>query len=949
MSIARQALGSLAFAFLLALVASPSAAQTFGKNKVQYEPLDWAVLETPHLRLHFYAEEESLARKLAAHAESTCVEYDRRFRIQFKKPIPILFYSAHHLFQQTNATAGLISESTGGLTELIKGRVLIPHNGSWSRLAWVTRHELTHAYMLEKLARVMREHRRSHGYMPPLWFTEGIAEFCGTTWDADAEGLLRDAVLSGRALPLTRSDAITGTVLMYKEGQSFLLYVAERFGADKVFDLLDNWYRADDFETAFRLTYGEKLANVDRDWFEWIKRRYYPSVATLHTASEQGERLTHRGFYNLGPRVLPSLAARDTAVRFCYFMARESGVELMLSEPGKKGKRKDRRVLRAGQSPSYESFHLFQNRPDASASGMVALSAKHGGRDALYLVDSRRGRVLRRLEFPHLVAILDPSIVPGDRAVVFSAQDYSGNSDLYRATWTQESTQLERLTHDEFDDVEPDVSPDGKWVAFSSDRGDGEHHSLYRLSLAGGVPERVSQPPTGDDRQPVYSPDGRWIAFRSTRAGTSDLYVRPAERAWEARRVTRMTGPVYDPDWLADGGGLVYTGQEKVEFQSYLTRFDPESLAVESEDILPVPRRVATLTSDAGDFGGFGTPKESGVYQGPKRPYERRLGLDLVQNAFAIDPALGAGGGGQIAISDVLGNEKIHIYLANDSERFGGNFWDGFEGGLTYINQARRLNYGVGVFRLTQLYDPDLDLVRRERRVGLLGLAMYPFNRFTRVEGTLVVRHASDHLLRQGGFKDVDLVSHYVSLVHDNAGWSALGPSTGSRMLLSAGFTRDMTSGAADYGTLLAEVRHYERPLPVLVSATRVQGQTSFGNDAQRFYLGGLTSLRGYERRSVSGTRTVLAQQEFRLPLVRGLTFALPRAWEFPTISTAVFADWAMGFEDRFVERKGSVGAGAFIGGGYYPVVRWNFSWTTPDFHTFAQRPRTQFLIGFNF
>src|SRR5262245_2478824 len=239
----RQALVSLTSAFLLALVASPAAAQ-FGKNKVQYEPLDWSVLETPHLRLHFYAEEESLARRLAAHAESVCVEYDGRFRLEFKHSIPILFYSAHHLFQQTNATPGLISEGTGGLTELIKGRVLIPHNGSWARLAWVTRHELAHAYMLEKLGRVMREHKRSHGYLPPLWFIEGLAEYCGTTWDADAEGLLRDAVLTQRALPMTHSEEIEGTVLMYKEGQSFLLYCAERFGPDKVFDLLDNWYRA---------------------------------------------------------------------------------------------------------------------------------------------------------------------------------------------------------------------------------------------------------------------------------------------------------------------------------------------------------------------------------------------------------------------------------------------------------------------------------------------------------------------------------------------------------------------------------------------------------------------------------------------------------------------------------------------------------------------------------
>src|SRR5215831_10541589 len=457
MSNRRQALVAFVFAILLALAASPSVAQTFGKNKVQYAPLTWSVLETPHVRLHFYAEEESLARRLAAQTESTCVEYDRRFRLQFRHPIPILFYSAHYLFQQTNATPGLVSEAVGGLTELVKGRVLIPHNGSWARLTWVSRHELTHAYMLEKLARVMRDHRRSHGYFPPLWFTEGLAEYVGAPgWDADAEGLLRDAVLTGRALPLTHSDNITGTVLMYKEGQSFLMYLGEHYGPDKVFDLLDNWYRADDFETVFRTTYGIRLADADRGWFESIKRHFYVEMANLHTASEQGERLTHHSPYNLGPRVLPIVAPGDSALRFCYFEAHETGVDLMLSEPGKHGHRSVHRLLSSGASPTYESFHLFQNRPDASASGLVALSAKHGGRDALYLVDSRRRRVIRHMEFRNLVAILDPAIVPGDQAVIFSAQDYSGRNDLYRATWPKDRVKLERLTNDDFDDVEPD-------------------------------------------------------------------------------------------------------------------------------------------------------------------------------------------------------------------------------------------------------------------------------------------------------------------------------------------------------------------------------------------------------------------------------------------------------------------------------------------------------------
>jgi len=47
--------------------------------------------------------------------------------------------------------------------------------------------------------------------------------------------------------------------------------------------------------------------------------------------------------------------------------------------------------------------------------------------------------------------------------------------------------------------------------------------------------------------------------------------------------------------------------------------------------------------------------------------------------------------------------------------------------------------------------------------------------------------------------------------------------------------------------------------------------------------------------------------------------------------------------------RLGSVGGGFFIGGGYFPALRWTYAWATTDFQRFARRPRTQFSIGFNF
>jgi len=66
---------------------------------------------------------------------------------------------------------------------------------------------------------VLVDHRKPLDRFPPLWFTEGLAEFWSTDWDAQAEMVLRDAVLSDIVVGLNDMDRIYGTYLMYKEGQ----------------------------------------------------------------------------------------------------------------------------------------------------------------------------------------------------------------------------------------------------------------------------------------------------------------------------------------------------------------------------------------------------------------------------------------------------------------------------------------------------------------------------------------------------------------------------------------------------------------------------------------------------------------------------------------------------------------------------------------------------------
>ena len=104
---------------------------------------------------------------------------------------------------------------------------------------------------------------------------------------------------------------------------------------------------------------------------------------------------------------------------------------------------------------------------------------------------------------------------------------------------------LTRLVADPGLNTDPALSPDGKLLAYASDRGGNGSLDIWVRQLAGGEPLRLTDH-EADDYEPVFSPDGSQIAFRSERDG-GGIYVVSA-LGGQARRIVRQGGhPRYSP------------------------------------------------------------------------------------------------------------------------------------------------------------------------------------------------------------------------------------------------------------------------------------------------------------------------------------------------------------------------------------------------------------------
>lgn len=771
-------------AFFLLMLTVPSQAQYFGQNKVRYKNLKFQVNQSPHFELYYYLKNDSLVKRFMQESELWYDLHQQVFRDTFARKNPLILYNNHADFQQTTAISGSISVGTGGVTEGLKNRVVMPMMQLNQQTRHVLGHELVHAFQYHSLIEGDSTNLENIGNLP-LWMVEGMAEYLSIgKVDAFTAMWMRDAYLN-KDIPTLRDLTESNKYFPYRYGQAFWSYVGSTYGDTIIVPFFKATAKFG-YQNAIRRTFGYDERTLSSLWRTSIENTYRPMLKDTSQVPVGRKLIDNKngGEMNVAPAISPD-------GKYVAFLSEKElfSIDLFLAD-AQSGKI-IRKLTSRTSNTHIDEFSFIESAgawsPDSKKFAFTIFAQ---GRNKLMIVDVNNGKLLMTESLGDVREFSNLAWSPNGEDIALTGLR-EGHSDLY--LFNTRSKKITQLTDDKFSDYQPSFSPDGKYLLFTSDRttlttGPTSVEITYSLAVMDLTTKAITNIDVfhgANNLNPQFSASGQQIYFLSNRDGFRNLYRYTIASEQVEQLTEYFTGisgiTEYSPALSVSRNDDVlysyYRSQKYTIYNAKANEFksetvDASAINFDAATLPPLKQTgVDLINSNLRNFERFELLGSEQIRDAKYRP---QFKLDyLASNGVGASVGrfgTGLSSGVQGIFSDILGRNQIYATAA-----INGEIHD-FGAQLAYINQQGRVNFGTSIshipylsgFYVSQIekgknpletgynYVEGTDLMRTfEDQVQVFGI--YPFSRIFRFEAGLGAAYYSYRIDRMANYYAAEL------------------------------------------------------------------------------------------------------------------------------------------------------------------------------------------------
>jgi len=678
-------------------------AQYFGQNKPSYEEFDFKLYKTPNFELYHYFKNDELVSKLGEQTEKWYYYHQQVLLDTFETRNPIIFYSNHADFQQTTAVSSRINVGTGGVTEGMKRRVVMPIAFTKEQTDHVLGHELVHAFQYHMLSSDEEINLMAINNVP-LWMIEGMAEYLSLgSVNSHTCLWMRDALINDN-FPTLEDMTRSYRYSPYRYGHAFWAFIAHQFGEQ----YLSRLFKAtahDGYEQAIDDVLMMSADSLSILWRKALEDHLLNS-AQDSSFSIIGQRLISKknsGRYNLNPSISPNgkyivyLSERDL-YDIDLFMADANDGQVIS------------RLYTATSHDEIDALNYLETAGSWSPNSQYfAFIAFKQGKSVCVIFDVQKKQVTQEIIIPDYDEISWPAWSPNGEMIAFSALN-EGISDLVVYNIDKETTN--NITNNKYSCIQPSWSNDGCCLYYVTDQPIYHFTSvknglnIARVSATGEEVKLYSTFDGANNLNPITTKNSNEILFLSNWDGRRNLYQLNTDDEQIHQITNYPTGIIgmteYSPALTMTGDTLCYTMLWNGEYAIYKTKRS----YIQRNKIVVKERLVDAAVSRIMPFSPIPSQVETNLYF-KRRPYaleadsfftdeiHNKFKLDFIGNASAgvMTGRFGTGMAGSVEamFSDMLGRNMLYTALS-----INGEIYD-FGGQIAYINQKKRVKVGIGL------------------------------------------------------------------------------------------------------------------------------------------------------------------------------------------------------------------------------------------------------------